>query len=98
MPKCQPGDLAVVVQADFHYNLGKIVHVVALDDGKGDIAYRKGAGVVWQVQCPTQMKWRQQGRTYLRNAGPVPDSKLQPIRGQSRLRQVLRSSPEEVVA
>ena len=33
--KCKAGDLAVIVAADFKFNIGNIVKVIAPDDGKG---------------------------------------------------------------
>jgi hypothetical protein len=81
MPNCCPGDLAVVIRADFPCNLGKIVRVLAPDFGSGQIVFGKEFGVVWLVSGAHPMKWYCRGRYYRRRSGPVPDSNLQPIRG-----------------
>lgn len=78
--KCKPGDLAVVVHAQCPSNLGKIVHVVALHDGTGAVSFT-GQGHVWLVKCPTPLTWYMRGKRYRRKTGPVPDNRLQPIRG-----------------
>ena len=36
-PKCKPGDLAVVINADIPSNLGSIVRVIETHDGSGPI-------------------------------------------------------------
>ncbi len=82
MPKCCPGDLAVVIRADFPCNVGKVVRVLARDCGTGDIVFGKNFGVVWLVSSASPLKWYCRGRYYRRRNGPVPDSQLQPIRGQ----------------
>ncbi len=81
MAKCCPGDLAVVIRADFPCNVGKVVRVIARDCGTGDIVFGKEFGVVWLVSGTSLMKWFCRGRYYRRRSGPVPDSQLQPIRG-----------------
>lgn len=86
MPKCRPGDLAVVVEATYTCNLGNVVHVLRLDDRKGDITFGDEWGTVWWVRCARKMKWTQHGKTFLRTAGPVPDCKLQPIRGSASVK------------
>lgn len=80
-PRCRPGDLAVVIQSFHRANLGRIVRIVALHDGRGDLVYRD-AGPVWLVRAADPMTWTQTGRRYRRRQGPVPDSQLRPIRGQ----------------
>ena len=78
--KCKPGDLAVVVNAQCACNIGFIVEVIAPHDGRGDIVF-KGQGHVWLVKCHAPMTWYLRGKRYRRKTGPVPDSRLQPIRG-----------------
>jgi hypothetical protein len=39
MTRCKPGDLAVVTSAAHPTNLGRIVKVLALQDGEGPIVY-----------------------------------------------------------
>ena len=79
--KCKPGDLAVVVNAQHRCNIGFIVQVLEPHDGLGDIVF-KGQGHVWLVKCHRPMTWYVRGKRYRRKTGPVPDSRLQPIRGQ----------------
>ena len=82
MAKCRPGDLAVIVQARFTCNLGKIVRVVAPHDRTGDIVFAESWGVVWWINSHSTLKWICDEKIYRRKAGPCPDSKLQPIRGE----------------
>ena len=79
--RCKPGDLAVVVNAQCRCNIGFIVEVIAPHDGAGDIVFT-GHGHVWMVKCHKAMTWYVRGKRYRRKTGPVPDNRLQPIRGQ----------------
>jgi hypothetical protein len=83
MPKCRPGDLAVVVSAKHRCNLGKIVEIVRLH-GRGHLVPNHWPDPVWWVTSAVKMKWTFGGEVYRRRAGPVPDFKLQPIRGTPR--------------
>jgi hypothetical protein len=78
--KCKVGDLAVVINAEHRCNIGRIVHVVAPDDGNDFIVFR-GQGQVWKVTCHQPMIWRDKSKRFERRAGPVPEKYLQPIRG-----------------
>jgi len=78
--KCRVGDLAVVIRADIRSNLGRIVRVVAPDDGRGTIRFIR-EGMIWNVACHQPITWRLDGKRYRRKTGPVPDNRLQPIRG-----------------
>jgi hypothetical protein len=80
MSRCKPGDLAVVIEAANHANIGRIVKVVALHDGKGPLG-AIGPRPVWMVKAPTRLTWTDGPKRYRRKNGPVPDSQLQPIRG-----------------
>ncbi|MCA3000603.1 MAG: hypothetical protein ING66_07385 [Rhodocyclaceae bacterium] len=77
---CRKGDIAIVVRAKHECNLGTIVRILDVDDGKGDLAF-KNESLVWSVSCDYPMTWSKNGRLFLRTEGPVPDWKLQPIRG-----------------
>ena len=92
MSRCKPGDLAVVIEAANRVNIGRIVKVVALHDGKGPLAMIRPCPV-WMVKAPTALIWRDGHKRYRRKNGPVPDSQLQPIRGG----KVSSSSANEVV-
>lgn len=37
--RCRPGDLAIIVTADYKTNLGRIVRIIKADDGSGDIHF-----------------------------------------------------------
>ena len=78
--RCKVGDLAVVVRAENRTNLGRIVRVVGRDDGTGLLRF-PGQRVVWTVACHRAMTWYLRGKRYRRKTGPVPDNRLQPIRG-----------------
>lgn len=78
--KCRPGDLAVVVQAINAENLGKIVQVIALHDGRP--FNLKESGTAWRVRCAHPMLYTySDGRRLLLHEGPTRDMDLQPIRG-----------------
>jgi hypothetical protein len=81
-PRCRAGDLAVVVDAYYRSNLGRIVKVLAPHDGQGDLVFR-GVGAVWLVKSPQTMTWTIGSRRIRRKRGPVPDAYLKPIRGTS---------------
>ncbi|MCA2997681.1 MAG: hypothetical protein ING75_03670 [Rhodocyclaceae bacterium] len=77
---CRKGDLAIVIHAKHESNLGAVVRVLDVDDGGGDIVF-KNEPLVWHVSSPFLMTWSKDGRLFQRKIGPVPDWKLQPIRG-----------------
>jgi hypothetical protein len=90
--KCRVGDLAVVIRADIRSNLGRIVKVLGPHDGCGLLRFKRD-GMVWKVACHQPMTWSLNGKLYRRKIGPVPDNRLQPIRGvapESRERMVAR--------
>jgi hypothetical protein len=78
--RCKVGDLAVVVNAECRCNLGHIVQVVAPHDGTGILRFLN-EGQVWIVASRRPMTWYLRGKRYRRKIGPVPDNRLQPIRG-----------------
>jgi hypothetical protein len=78
---CRPGDLAIIVFADNSPNLGLIVRVLRRASGRGKLA-KKGAGPLWTCRCARRMMWTVGDKVFLRRCGPVPDSYLQPIRGE----------------
>lgn len=78
--RCRPGDLAVVIHAQFATNLGRIVRVVGFDDRKGDLQFPVQIPT-WLVRCESPMTWRDPKKRYRRKQGPVPDAYLHPIRG-----------------
>ena len=79
--KCKPGDLAVAVNAEFQCNLGRIVRIISAHDHRNDLMFPPTCGQIWLTQSAQPMTWRQDGKRYRRKSGPVPDSCLQPIRG-----------------
>ena len=78
--RCKPGDLAVVVSAELRCNVGLIVRIIAPHDGAGAVRFTD-QGYVWLVAAPRRMTWYMHGKVYRRKIGPVPDNRLQPIRG-----------------
>jgi hypothetical protein len=81
MSRCKPGDLAVVISAANPANIGRIVKVIAPHDGEGRLGL-VGPKPVWLVSAPTPLTWRDGAKRHRLKKGPVPDSQLQPIRGQ----------------
>ena len=78
--RCRPGDLAIVIQAEFATNLGRIVRIIGVDDRKGDILFPVKTPT-WLVRCELPMTWHNDKKRHSRRQGPVPDAYLQPIRG-----------------
>ena len=98
---CKIGDLAIVVNAEYCFNIGNIVRIIAPHDGTGDIVFTT-QGQVWFVECARPMKWDVHGKVYRRKRGPVPDSRLQPIHGgaadTSQKNARSQPTPKEFVA
>ena len=61
MTRCKPGDMAVVISAVYQINIGRIVRVLKLHDGKGPLAMVAPCPV-WMVRCETPMKWTNSGK------------------------------------
>jgi hypothetical protein len=78
--RCRPGDLAIVIQAQFPTNMGRIVRIIGVDDRKGDLLFPLQTPT-WEVRCELPMTWRSNNKRFRRKQGPVPDACLQPIRG-----------------
>jgi hypothetical protein len=89
---CRPGDLAIIVFAQNAPNLGLIVRVLRPHSGRGKRAV-KDVGPLWTCECARPLMWTYGDQVLLRRSGPVPDSYLQPIRGE---RPPLPGVPEEV--
>ena len=93
--RCKPGDLAVVVSAELRCNVGIIVRIIAPHDGAGALRFRHH-GHVWLVTAPRRMTWYMHGKVYRRKTGPVPDNRLQPIRGLPQGQEFAGSRGEPV--
>jgi hypothetical protein len=78
--RCRPGDMAVIVDAFNKCNLGKIVTVIGLHDGAGDLLLKLDEPV-WLVSCCVPLIWSTDKKRWRRKNGPAGDSALQPIRG-----------------
>jgi hypothetical protein len=90
--ECKVGDLAVVIRAQCKSNLGRIVLIVAADDGTDFVSF-KNEGPVWRVKSERPQTWYLDGKRYRRKIGPVPENRLQPIRGLSLEGQKALASP-----
>ena len=95
--RCRPGDMAVIVDAFNKSNLGKIVTVIGLHDGAGDLVL-KLKEPVWLVSCSVPLIWTNDKKRWRRKSGPAGDSALQPIRGVplDDLESVRRSDKKEL--
>jgi hypothetical protein len=78
--KCRIGDLAVIINAHHRCNRGLIVRVVAPHDGSHFLAV-PGEGPQWWVKSVRPLTYTKGERRYRLPEGPVPDVRLQPIRG-----------------
>ena len=96
--RCKPGDLAVVIQATFKTNLGRIVRVIRPSCGEGDLTYPAHMNT-WLVESVEPLTWYRGKKRFRRKSGPVPDAQLQPIRGdalKSKLEKL--SLPKKIAA
>lgn len=83
IPKCYPGDLAIVITAYNKINIGTIVKVLSLHTNQFEISAPEG-DVLWTCLAQHQMTYDFNGDKRFCNRGPVPDSSLHPIRGAPR--------------
>ena len=88
--RCRPGDLAIVINAKYASNLGRIVRVIRRDNGNGALRYKENIPT-WLVESPTLLTWYAYKKRYRRKRGPVPDAQLQPIRGEPLGRDIAES-------
>lgn len=81
--RCRAGDLAVVISADLAVNVGQIVNVIAVHDGRPFTL--QAEGFAWRVKCADTsyglLYEYPTGRRVCLKEGPVRDCDLQPIRG-----------------
>jgi hypothetical protein len=94
--RCRAGDLAVVIHAHYPSNIGRIVRVISPQDSKGDLVFLN-AGAVWLTESSQPMTWSVGKRRIRRKRGPIPDTYLQPIRGNPVIQQcpIFRSKQEQ---
>lgn len=90
MTYCKPGDLAVVVKAHNACNIGTILHVIGLYTGQSGLCAPAG-DVIWEAQASHPMTYDYSGVLRRRRLGPVPDSKLRPIRGAPQAKKAQKS-------
>lgn len=81
MHKCSAGDLAVIVYAYNTVNIGAIVRVLALHPNQRQIQSHP-VDILWTCQATRPMTYSVGDKRCKRKTGPVPDSYLQPIRGE----------------
>jgi hypothetical protein len=78
--RCQPGDIAVVIHADFSANLGRVVRIIKRDNARGELSFDADIPT-WEIESAQPLSWYVGQKRYRRKRGPVPDAYLQPIRG-----------------
>ncbi|AMO23928.1 hypothetical protein GCM10027034_19850 [Ramlibacter solisilvae] len=94
---CRPGDLAVVISAKNKSNIGKIVRVGVLYDGKF-VLEGSGSGPVWWIYATTRITWSNSKRKWRRVRGPAFDSQLRPIRPAKPKSQAVKGKRLDTVA
>jgi hypothetical protein len=94
--RCKPGDLAVVINATHRCNLGLIVRVIELQNCKGKIFFPRDKPA-WCAESQRQMTWVIDGKRYRRKRGSVPDSQLQPIRGNLKGKDIANELESPIV-
>ncbi len=77
---CQPGDLAIIVNAFNPINIGTIVRVLSMHINQSALVCPEG-DVIWLVKAPKPMTYEARGKMTRRKTGAAPDSQLRPIRG-----------------
>ena len=85
--RCKAGDLAVVINADYSANLGRIVRIMKQDDGRGDLRFAADIPT-WVVESAHPLSWYVGKKRFKRKSGPVPDAYLHPIRGYPEPRDI----------
>lgn len=81
IPKCYPGDWAVVIDAYNTSNIGTIVKIIGLHPNQSELLVPP-TDALWTAQAPQPMTYDIGDQKVRRNVGPIPDSYLQPIRGE----------------
>ena len=82
LPRCVPGDGAVVIQSDPPENFGRIVRVWWLDDGTSGVPFTWSGPTCWvTVATREPMVFPYADRARWFHLGALPDAWLQPIRG-----------------
>jgi hypothetical protein len=92
---CQPGDLAIVVEAYNPSNIGSIVRVLRSHPNQSVIAIEPGDHI-WSMQATHPQAYEIKGKLVYRSSGPVPDSYLRPIRGYPLGRDIAEGVLEAV--
>ncbi len=82
MHKCAAGDLAVVVYAHNTINIGTIVKVLSLHPNQFEIQTHPD-DVLWTCKAAHLMTYEVGNKKRKRKIGPIPDSYMKPIRGES---------------
>lgn len=80
MPKCTPGDLAIIVYAYNTVNIGTIVKVLAVHPNQLEIESNQ-QDVLWTCRAAHPLTYSVNNKRRKRSIGPVPDSYMRPIRG-----------------
>jgi len=81
MPKCTPGDLAIIVYAYNTVNIGTIVKVLAQHPDQLAIESHPD-DVLWTCRAAYPMTYSFGNKKHKKKIGPVPDSYMRPIRGE----------------
>lgn len=79
--RCTEGELAVIIDAYNHENIGKIVTILRPQTMRERLRIRHHEKV-WIVRCASELKWNMWGKFHYEHVGPVPENQLQPIRNQ----------------
>lgn len=93
--RCKAGDLAVVISANNRENLGQIISVIEPYANQGPVVFGEKDGFIWLCESPMPMVWLVKDRYYRARRGPVPDSYLKPVRGETE--EMERSFVESLV-
>lgn len=94
---CQPGDLAVVVEAYNPNNIGLILRVLHSHPNQKALLIEPGDHI-WTAQSHQPQTYDVEGALVYRTVGPVPDSYLQPIRGYPLGRDIAEGVKEAIKA
>lgn len=82
LPRCVPGDVAVVIAPEPPENFGRLVKVWWLDDGKSGLAFTWTGPTCWLTPATgAPLLFPYADRRRWLHVGALPDAWLHPIRG-----------------
>lgn len=80
-PRCQPGDLAIVIKSVLEENIGLFVCVERGPTPQEVADAPPNLGILWHCTSKSDLRWISgRGKVRIAKEGIIPDDCLQPIR------------------